>query len=288
MTIRRFIILSVLLHAAIIAALYFISKHMAPPKMPQSQLMADLVSPDQIKPLPPVTARPQKPQLQPHRSFPPSQRLPKLPPPTPEELKKMPISGLPRPKSSAKSGQQAASQAPQTRTGPPGKPAGGEKPSNKPGYEAGGGPSSGRGKKHNDFNLAEAGKEAANYEAWQSEKKHSNSKAAIGFDTGDMKYIGYMQHLKEKIEYVWVYPQRAIEQRLQGDLDITFTINKNGTLSEVKVTRTSGYPVLDEAAVKALRDGMPYWPLPDAWHKDNLTIHGTFQYVYGGMDRYVR
>ncbi len=286
MTIKRFILFSVLLHAAIIAALLFIYKHIPAPKPPQSQLMADLVTPEQIKP--PTVVVPPRPHPQPRRISPPMERIPNLPPPTKEELERMPISGMPRAGSPVKSIPRAASHPTLMHTGPRTAPqsgangqTGNEKTtSSKPGYEATG------GRKHKTINLAEAGTEAAINEVEQSERAQPKSKNVIGFGTKEFRYIGYMQRLKEKIEGIWVYPRRAIEQRLEGDLEISFTINKDGTLGEVQVTRTSGYPILDDAAVRALKDGVPYWPLPDSWHMDSFTVHGTFQYVYGGM--YIR
>ena len=49
----------------------------------------------------------------------------------------------------------------------------------------------------------------------------------------------------------------------------------------LELVRTSGYRDFDEAAIKALKDGQPYWPLPDDWEKDELEINGHFIYVFG-------
>jgi len=40
--------------------------------------------------------------------------------------------------------------------------------------------------------------------------------------------------------------------------------------------RTSGYRVLDDSVIRALNDANPYWPLPDDWKEDELTIVGHF------------
>jgi protein TonB len=115
----------------------------------------------------------------------------------------------------------------------------------------------------------------------KQDQKGVKNGSSITFDTEEFKYYGYMQRLKEKIESAWKYPPDAAARREYGDLYIQFTISKNGKIGAVEVFKTSGHPSLDTAAIKALRDADPYWPLPDAMGKDSLTITGHFVYVDG-------
>lgn len=104
----------------------------------------------------------------------------------------------------------------------------------------------------------------------------------LTFDTRDYRYAGYMRKLKEKIESIWQYPPEAAKKGLYGDLRINFTIKKDGRLGSVELVRTSGYKMLDDAALKALRDGEPYWPIPDDWGMESYTVPGHFFYtIYG-------
>jgi protein TonB len=105
----------------------------------------------------------------------------------------------------------------------------------------------------------------------------------ITFDTEELKYQGYMRLLRDKIEGIWVYPKEAAEKGVFGDLVIRFVIRKDGALGSVKVLRTSGHGMLDEYAVKALRDGEPYWPLPEGWGRKSLTVTGHFIYTLYGV-----
>jgi protein TonB len=52
------------------------------------------------------------------------------------------------------------------------------------------------------------------------------------------------------------------------------------------LVRTSGYKDLDDAAIKALRDAEPYWPLPDDIREQSLTITGHF--IYSLYGQYIR
>lgn len=104
----------------------------------------------------------------------------------------------------------------------------------------------------------------------------------VTFDTKEFKYLSYMQRLKEKIESVWRYPPLAAQRGISGDLRIRFVIKKNGQLADVQILRTSGYKMLDDAALKAIKDAEPYWPLPNEWNQDTLTITGHFIYSLSG------
>ena len=119
--------------------------------------------------------------------------------------------------------------------------------------------------------------------ARRKEREDAKHSGTITFDTTNYKYYGYMQRLKERIEGTWKYPPEAAEKGIYGDLYITFTIKKDGRLGAVELTRTSGHRELDNAALKALRDADPFWPLPDSWGEEALTIPGHFVYALQGI-----
>lgn len=117
-------------------------------------------------------------------------------------------------------------------------------------------------------------------------KKAPEKTPAITFDTREFRYQGYMNRLKEKIEHIWQYPLSAAQRGIYGDLYIRFSIKKDGSLGRVDLIRTSGYRELDDAAIKALMDGAPYWPLPSEWGLDEFIIEGHFIYTLYGY--YIR
>lgn len=120
----------------------------------------------------------------------------------------------------------------------------------------------------------------------QRQKEEKSQENNITFDTKEFKYYGYLQRLKEKIEGIWRYPPDAAEKGIYGDLYIRFTIKKDGRLGAIELVRTSGHKSLDDAAIKALKDAEPYWPLPEEWGRDGFTITGHFIYTLYGT--YIR
>jgi protein TonB len=112
----------------------------------------------------------------------------------------------------------------------------------------------------------------------EDEKK----KKIFTFDTSEYRFLLYNRRLKEKIESVWKYPPEEAAQGIYGDLVIRFVIKKNGRIGDIELVRTSGHKKLDDAAIQALKEGEPYWPLPDEWGMKTYAIVGHFVYtIYG-------
>ena len=116
----------------------------------------------------------------------------------------------------------------------------------------------------------------------EGKKGKREEDSGITFSTTEYRYYGYKMRLKEKIESIWKYPPEAARKGIYADLYIRFTILKNGELGSVELLRTSGYKMLDDAAMQALRDAAPFWPLPEEWGEDSFTITGHFVYTLYG------
>ncbi|MFQ5949946.1 MAG: energy transducer TonB, partial [Nitrospiria bacterium] len=111
-------------------------------------------------------------------------------------------------------------------------------------------------------------------------------KDPVSINTEDFKYFSYLLKVKDQIRYLWKYPAAAAQSGLEGDLLVRFTIRRNGRLSKVSVISSSGHDLLDEEAVRAIRKGTPFAPLPDAWQESHITITGHF--VYYNRLTYIR
>ncbi|MBI4681080.1 MAG: energy transducer TonB [Nitrospirae bacterium] len=124
-------------------------------------------------------------------------------------------------------------------------------------------------------------KETIEKYAQKNTEEAKGEKKGLTFDAPELQHRGYMKKLKEKIESIWKYPEEAARRGISGDLYIKFSIHKDGSLGEVELIRTSGYSDFDKAAIKALKEAAPYWPLPDDMKEGELSITGHFIYVFG-------
>ena len=88
---------------------------------------------------------------------------------------------------------------------------------------------------------------------------------AISTNTREYRYAAYMEAWRRKVEAIGNlnYPQAAKEQGLFGSLILHVAIKADGELEDVRVVRSSGFEVLDEAAIRIVQLAAPYAPFPE-------------------------
>lgn len=105
----------------------------------------------------------------------------------------------------------------------------------------------------------------------------------LSLNTSELKYQKYLMDMKRKIEFHWEYPQLAARNGWQGSLKVNFKINRDGTVSDVALERSSGYPMLDDAAITAVRLSAPFPPFPANFTIEDISIKGQFTYHLIGL-----
>lgn len=100
----------------------------------------------------------------------------------------------------------------------------------------------------------------------------------LQLNTSELKYQRYLIDMKRKIEFYWDYPELASRNGWQGSLKLSFRINRDGTVTDILLERSSGYPSLDDAAITALRLASPFPPFPANFDIKDLNIKGQFIY----------
>jgi TonB family protein len=100
----------------------------------------------------------------------------------------------------------------------------------------------------------------------------------------------YLDEVRERIKAKWVYPRRAGERGIEGELVIEFSIAMDGRLEYIKLQDSSGTRILDEAAMTAVRLAQPFDPVPDEIAERTLAINGRFRYqiVNGLVNLFLR
>lgn len=101
----------------------------------------------------------------------------------------------------------------------------------------------------------------------------------VSLNTTEFKYYSYFAHIKQRIELAWNYPHEAQERRESGRLTIVFTIESGGNVSSVKLIKSSGYEILDEYAINAVRFASPFNPIPASIGTKRLRITANFEYI---------
>jgi protein TonB len=104
---------------------------------------------------------------------------------------------------------------------------------------------------------------------------------SVTLDTDEFKFISYNRWLKIKVESVLHYPELAAISGYQGTLYIKFDIMKDGSIGGVEVLKSSGYKILDDEAVRAIRSSAPFQQLPEEWNMDRYSIRAAVIFYLG-------
>ncbi len=123
------------------------------------------------------------------------------------------------------------------------------------------------------------GFDADKYAAMNTESEIAEDDGeAISLDTRETKYASYFARIKRQIELAWGYPNEAQRKGISGELTLRFQISKDGNLTNVRLINGSGYNVLDEAALQAVKSAAPYYPFPVTIERETLAILANFIY----------
>ena len=74
--------------------------------------------------------------------------------------------------------------------------------------------------------------------------------------------IGWHQLLRDRIERAKQYPPEARRQGMEGTAEVEFQVAKDGSVKEVMVVRSSGFPLLDQASMETIRRAAPLPVIP--------------------------
>ena len=95
----------------------------------------------------------------------------------------------------------------------------------------------------------------------------------------------YRDEWRKKVERIGNlnYPDEARRQQIYGSLRMLVTINRDGTVQELRVIESSGQPVLDEAALRIVRLAAPFAPFTGelAQKYDQVEIIRTWRFERG-------
>jgi periplasmic protein TonB len=88
--------------------------------------------------------------------------------------------------------------------------------------------------------------------------------------------------------YVMILRQRVAEKWRTNDVDprihtlptpaiVTFDLNRDGSVSNVRIAQSSGNPAMDYSAQRAIYDASPFPGLPAAYERNSANIEFWFE-----------
>ncbi|MET0328519.1 MAG: energy transducer TonB, partial [Luteimonas sp.] len=107
----------------------------------------------------------------------------------------------------------------------------------------------------------------------------------VSASTQEYVYAAYLRQWVDRVERVGNlnYPDEARRRQLAGELVISVAIRRDGSVERADIIRSSGTPLLDDAALNIARLAEPYPPLPATGDEvDVLHVTRTWNFMPGG------
>ena len=96
-----------------------------------------------------------------------------------------------------------------------------------------------------------------------------------GANAKQYRFASYMDAWRTKVERIGNlnYPAVVTRKKLTGSLLLDVAINPDGSIHSTRITRSSGYPELDRAALRIVNMSAPFPPLTKDILKDTDILH---------------
>jgi protein TonB len=88
---------------------------------------------------------------------------------------------------------------------------------------------------------------------------------------GNFKYHWYLNNVQQKLERYW----NPTSENRSIKVIVSFTIKKDGSISEPSVATSSGNSTLDNLALRAVKLAAPFGKLPPGFEDDQLDLNCT-------------
>lgn len=111
---------------------------------------------------------------------------------------------------------------------------------------------------------------------WQEYQKRPKRKF-LNARTQEYKYAAYMDAWRAKVERIGNlnYPEEAKRRGLHGNVMLDVAVNEDGSVSDVSILRSSGYKLIDDAAVRIVHLAAPFSPFPPDIRAETEIMHIT-------------
>jgi protein TonB len=121
------------------------------------------------------------------------------------------------------------------------------------------------------------------YQAYQERPKRK----FVGARAQEYRFAQYVDTWRLKIERIGNlnYPAEAKARKIYGRLQLTVAIKADGEVEGIEINRSSGYKVLDQAAIRIVRLAAPFERFPENIKADTDILHITRTWTFAPGDQ---
>ncbi|MDR4516194.1 MAG: TonB family protein [Nitrosomonas sp.] len=128
---------------------------------------------------------------------------------------------------------------------------------------------------------------AEDHDAYQKRPK----RRFVGARTTEYRFARYVEDWRLKVERIGNlnYPEDAKREKIYGNLQLTVGIRADGSLESIGINRSSGFKILDDAAIRIVRlaGKNGFAPFPPDISRDTDILHITRTWVFARSDTLV-
>lgn len=112
-------------------------------------------------------------------------------------------------------------------------------------------------------------------------KEQPKGQDTASYNKFEGKYASYFAKFKNSVYQIWDYPAQSVMKGETGTVRVSFSILKDGSIVNIKLLRSSGYPALDREVMRVLKNMRPT-PLPSSYELEQLNVDdANFIYTIG-------
>lgn len=100
----------------------------------------------------------------------------------------------------------------------------------------------------------------------------TGKKGALSRQAGNAAVSNYSGKVRAKLNRAFRYPAAAKREGLRGTAQVRFTVSASGAVSGVRIARSAGSSVLDQAALETVHRASPFPDIPDAAGRSTWTF----------------
>lgn len=106
---------------------------------------------------------------------------------------------------------------------------------------------------------------------------HSNSPVSVNSGDFASRFPWYVDRITRMVSQNW-YTQDVVGTNYGSQVSVTFTIGRDGTVSNIHISGASSSPTLNTTAVQAVQRVETFGPLPSQYTGRNVSVEYTFTY----------
>lgn len=122
-----------------------------------------------------------------------------------------------------------------------------------------------------------------------AKKEQPKGEDSASYNVFEERYASYFAKFRRRIYQLWEYPTASIQRGETGVVKLSFSILKDGSIVNIKMQESSGYPNLDREVMRVIKN-MGKVPLPESYELNQLNVEEAY-FIYsigGGYGRFLK